>query len=72
MTSLATALQGDTLDLICWRVLGTTAGGIVEAALVLNPGLADAGPVLARGTAVILPDPPAAAALTRETVNLWD
>lgn len=67
----ATARQGDTLDLLCWRHLGTTTA-VVEQAYDLNPGLADAGPVLAEGQIVILPDAPAAAAPLRETVNLWD
>lgn len=66
------ARQGDTLDAICWRELGTTAGGLVEAAFGLNRGLADAGPVLAEGTIVTLPAPPASSAPVRETVNLWD
>lgn len=71
MTRTATARAGDTLDLICWRELGTTA--LVEAAFELNRGLADAGPLLAEGTVVILPDPPAASTTAaRETVNLWD
>lgn len=72
MSRTATARQGDTLDAICWRELGTTSGGVVEAALGLNPGLADVGTVLAEGTAVLLPDPPAAATANLETVNLWD
>ena len=72
MTTTVTAVQGDTLDLICWRTLGTTAGGVVEQGFALNPGLADAGPLLATGTVVVLPAPPAAAAPARETVNLWD
>lgn len=71
MTTTATARHGDTLDLICWRELGTTTG-VVELAYDLNPGLAAAGPILAEGTAVTLPDPPASAAATRENVNLWD
>lgn len=66
------AQQGDTLDMICWRELGTTSGGIVEAAMDLNRGLADAGPILAEGQTIILPDFPSPAAATRETVNLWD
>lgn len=65
------ALQGDTLDLICWRELGTTVD-VVEQAYDLNPSLADAGPVLAEGTFVTLPDVLPAATLTRETINLWD
>jgi phage tail protein X len=67
----AIALQGDTLDLICWRELGTTAGA-VEQALALNPGLSDAGPLIPLGTTVILPDPAPTTAQRRETVNLWD
>jgi len=72
MTRTATAQQGDTLDLICWRELGTTTGGIVEQAMALNRGLSDNGPVLAAGTLVTLPDLPATVAPARETVNLWD
>lgn len=68
---LVTARQGDTLDLICWRNLGTTQG-VVEPAFELNPGLAAAGPEIAEGTPVTLPDAVPAAARTRETVNLWD
>ena len=74
MPSTVTAQQGDTIDALCWRTLGTTAGGVVEAALDLNPSLAASGPVLAEGTAVTLPDPPQAGgtATILETVNLWD
>lgn len=63
------ALQGDTLDAICHRHLGRTQDA-VEAALALNPGLADLGPVLPMGTAVELPELPAPPA--NNTVNLWD
>lgn len=72
MTSIVTVLQGDTLDRVCWRVLGTTEGGVVEQAYALNPGLAALGPVLPEGTEVTLPDPPAAAAVALQTINLWD
>lgn len=72
MPSTITAQQGDTIDALCWRELGTTSGGVVEAALDLNPALASAGPVLAEGTPVTLPDPPQAASRILETVNLWD
>lgn len=72
MTSTVTALQGDTMDLICWRVLGTTEGEVVEKAYTLNPGLAALGTVLPEGTEVTLPDPPAAAAIALQTINLWD
>lgn len=64
------SLQGDTVDAICWRYYGRTAG-TVEAVLEANRGLADLGPVLPMGTRVTLPDVPA----TRENhrvVQLWD
>lgn len=66
----ATALAGETLDLLCWRVLGRTAD-VTEQALELNPGLAGAGPMLAEGAVVTLPDV-RSTTLIRETVNLWD
>jgi len=72
VTITAAALQGDTLSALCWRVLGTTAGGVVEQAYALNPGLAAGGTVLAEGQVVILPEPPSPAAVALETVNLWD
>jgi len=64
----ARAMQGDTLDLLCWRTLGRT--DIVEATLKNNPGLAEHGPVLPTGLLVELATP--AAANTQTTVNLWD
>ena len=72
MTSIVTARQGDTLDAICWRELGTTSGGVVEQALALNPDLIALGTRVTEGAAVILPDPPATSAPTLETINLWD
>lgn len=72
MPRTVTAQQGDTIDAMCWRELGTTSGGVVEAALELNPLLAALGPVIAEDTAVTLPDLPPAASQTLETVNLWD
>ncbi|MDD5175741.1 MAG: tail protein X [Sterolibacterium sp.] len=64
------AQQGDTLDLLCHRHLGRTSG-VVEAALVANPGLAALGTVLPMGTAVDLPDSLPAEAQTN-LVQLWD
>ena len=64
------ALQGDTVDAICHRHLGRTAG-VVEAVLELNPGLAALGAVLPMGTTVELPDE-APAATTDDIVQLWD
>jgi phage tail protein X len=64
-------MQGDTLDLLCSRHLGTTAGGVVEATLKLNPGLADLGPILPVGTLVHLA-PLSTASATAQTVALWE
>lgn len=67
-----TAQQGDTIDALCWRNLGTTSGGVVEAALELNSAFAAAGPILDEGTPITLPDPPQSQTTILETVNLWD
>lgn len=72
MTVSASARANETLDMICWRVLGTTAGNVVEAAYELNRNLADIGATLPEGTPVTLPDAPIFGAAIRETVNLWD
>lgn len=70
---IAVAQQGETLDAICWRVLGRTEG-VTEQAYDLNPHLAALGPNLPGGTRVILMElttitstPP-----KRATVKLWD
>lgn len=42
------ATQGDTIDAICQRVYGRTAG-VTEAVLAANPGIADLGPILPHG-----------------------
>lgn len=63
------ALQGDTVDAICWRYYGRTQG-VVEQVYSLNEGLAAAGAILPNGHPVELPD--VTAAPQRETVNLWD
>lgn len=65
------AMQGDTLDLICQRHLGRTAG-VVEQALIANPGLAALGPVLPHGTPVTLPEDLAPGAPQTDFVQLWD
>lgn len=62
--------QNDTVDVLCWRHYGRTAG-VVEAVLDANPGLADKGPVLPSGLLVTLPELQAAAP-ERQMVNLWD
>jgi phage tail protein X len=62
-------LQGDTVDAVCQRVYGRTAG-VTEAVLAANPGLADLGPVLPHGTVIDLPDISPQPAVQR--VQLWD
>lgn len=65
------AAQGDTLDMLCWRHLGRTAG-VVEQALALNAGLAAHGPSLPAGLSVTLPVTNIETSANRETVNLWN
>jgi phage tail protein X len=71
MATTVKALQGDTLDQLCLRHLGATAG-IVEQTLALNPGLADIGPVLPLGHAVQLPAQRDTRAATTTRLKLWD
>lgn len=68
---LVRAQQNDTLDLLCWRHLGATAG-VVEAALELNPGLANCGPIVPHGYLVTLPEPTVTPTQTAQLVQLWD
>lgn len=63
------ALQNDTLDLLMWRHLGSTAG--IAQVLALNPGIGSLGVFLPMGKSVALPDRiPAAPVLNM--INLWD
>jgi len=55
MPRIVRAHQGDTVDAICQRIYGRTAG-VTEQLLELNPGLADLGPILPQGTAITLPE----------------
>lgn len=63
------ALQGDTVDEICFRWYGRTQQ-VVELVYAANTGLAEMGPVLPHGYAVELPELPASS--MSETLNLWD
>lgn len=65
----ARALQGDTVDALCWRHYGRTAG-VTEQVLEANPGLASLGSVLPMGLEVELPDQPAQPVTRR--LQLWD
>lgn len=68
MTDRTRARQGDTLDRICHRHYGYTAG-ITEAVLEANPGLCELGALLPSGTPVTLPA--IAPAATAPSVQLW-
>lgn len=64
--------QGDTVDALCHRHLGTTAG-MVEQVHALNYGISLHGPVLPIGTIVELPEVPTPSngAAMRPLVQLW-
>lgn len=70
MPRVVRAHQGDTVDAICQRIHGQTAG-VTEQLLELNPGLADLGPILPQGTPVTVPDLPQRQQRT-DSVQLWD
>ncbi len=70
MTTTLRTHQGDTVDALCWRHYGRTAG-VTEAVLDANPGLADRGPVLPQGLTVHMPTVQTTVA-QRQTINLWD
>ncbi|MCO7537808.1 tail protein X [Pseudomonas asiatica] len=70
MAELRRTQQNDTVDALCWRHYGRTAG-VVEAVLDANPGLAGHGPVLPAGLLITLPELQTAAP-ERQTVSLWD
>jgi phage tail protein X len=69
MSATVYAMQDDTVELICYRHYGYTAG-ITETVLANNPGLAAHGPVLPMGTAVLLPKIETQQKQT--IINLWD
>lgn len=71
MAQTVYARQGDTVDAICWRVFGTTAG-VVEMVYEMNRGLAALGPVLPTGTPVVLPDARDVGTRVLATLHLWD
>lgn len=64
------ARDGDTVDQLLWRHRART-GGVTEATLALNPGLAALGETLPAGTAVRLP-PASTAPSRRAVVQLWE
>jgi len=63
------AMQGDTVDAICYRYYGQTQG-MVEQVLESNQNLASIGIVLPIGTVVNLPD--VAPKKQNNMIQLWD
>jgi phage tail protein X len=63
-------IQNDTVDALCWRFYGRTAG-VTEAVLEANPGLADHGPILPQGLVVNMPEAQTTAP-QRQMVQLWN
>ncbi|MBY5940245.1 tail protein X [Halomonas sp. DP5N14-9] len=63
-------LQDETLDGLCYRVLGRT-GSVTEQTLELNQGLAELGPLLPQGLLITLPNERQAAPLRADTLQLW-
>lgn len=74
--SIATALAGETIDALVWRVIGSIPGA-VESTITLNPALVS-DIILPEGARVTLPDMGSAAASssrapqTLETIKLWE
>lgn len=66
MTRYST-VDGDMLDLICHRELGSSEH--VPAVLDANPGLAALGPVYSAGLIIVLPS--VAAPVARGQIRLW-
>ena len=64
------SIQGDTVDLLCRRHYGRTAG-VTERVLEAHPGLADLGVELPIGTLVELPDSPTSTS-SAPGLKLWD
>lgn len=63
-----TSRQGDTVDLICHRYFGYTAG-VTQQVMELNPNLAEYDLVLPQGVVLFLPGTPKLA--EKQIIQLW-
>jgi phage tail protein X len=63
------SVQGDTIDLICYKYYGSVPG-VIEKVMEANPVLAESGPLIAENTLVLLPEV-SAASNTISSVQLW-
>lgn len=66
-----TALQGETISHIAYRVYGSSRGR-VEAILAHNPGLSRLPAMLPMGTVIRLPEKQEMQAPVLPALNLWD
>ena len=65
-------VEGDTVDLVAWRVLGPGYRAAVPGILEANPGLAAHGAVLPAGTKVVVPATVTPDEAGERPVRLWD
>lgn len=72
MTTETITLDGDLmLDLILWRRYRRATPGLLERTYDMNYGLVDLGPVIPRGTTIMLPiDRPPSTTRT-PVIRLW-
>lgn len=69
MARIVPSEEGETLDQLCWRALGSTDP--VEQVYAANPGLAESGAFLPAGVDVVIPETATSPAPLRETITLW-
>ena len=71
-SNIVTARAGDTLDELVWRTCALGPADL-PAVIALNPGIADAGPVLPPGRLVVVPPAPTTpVTATRDLIQLCD
>ena len=70
METETTTLDGETLDLVIFRIHGRVDEALLSATYNLNPELAEYGPVLPAG--VVIKIPPIEESVEIPTVKLWD
>lgn len=65
------ARAGETVDAVCYRVLGRTMG-VTEAVFAVNPGVAALGATLPAGHPIVIPDFIDATRAESRVYKLWD
>jgi phage tail protein X len=63
-------VQGDSVDLICYRHYGTSHL-TTEQVMQANPALAEHGPIIAENTLIELPEITSPTPINN-TIQLWD